>query len=203
MLVVCILVIVSMALSVLGKVITINVGANATNGTGVFDPQRVDAFSGDVVVFRFINGTNSVVQSDFASPCIPISQTNSSINGFNSGLRPPTAISTELSVTIDGSNNATAMWFFDSVNGTCGAGAVGVINSNETSQENLPAFIRNAMRLNGTAKAASTIAATFTGAPTQNSPLATGISDSNGDIGTLVPIFAAGVMGAVGLAILS
>lgn len=80
-------------------------------------------------------------QSDFATPCIPISKTNATINGFDSGPRPAVMPPTELRVPIDASNNGTPIFYYDSANGSCGMGGVGVINVNESSPETLDGFI--------------------------------------------------------------
>jgi len=58
------------------------------------------------------------------------------------------------------SNANTTMWFYDY--NTCGAGGVGVINSNESSYETLAGFERNAIRLNGTAAHESSVSRTAT-----------------------------------------
>jgi len=102
-----------------------------------------------VVIFNFTLGTHSVIQSDFGTPCIPISQTNSSINGFNSGPRPAGNGTTITQQLFTVTSNVTPVWFFDSF--TCGEGGVGAINPNESSTATLQGFVRNAIRLNGTA----------------------------------------------------
>jgi len=134
--------------------IAIQVGANKTaNASMIFQPQEVHAKQGDVVVFNFTNGTYDVIQADFAAPCIPINQFNSSENGFNSGVRPAingTAITT-LEVNIN--DNFTAIWFYE--NSTCGQGGVGVINANDSSTTTLAGFSRNAQRFNGTQTSSS------------------------------------------------
>ncbi|KAI0629437.1 hypothetical protein C8Q77DRAFT_1065487 [Trametes polyzona] len=149
------------------KQIVITVGANTTdNATTVFQPAEVKANIGDVVLFNFTQGNHSAIQSTFASPCIPAHDTNVTINGFNSGLRPTnngTAI-TNLPVTI--TTNDT-IWFYDET--TCAEGGVGGINVNESSTETLDGFRRNAIRLNGTATSSSA-------SPSSTSPSGTGSS---------------------------
>lgn len=85
------------------------------------------------------NGTYDVLQSQFEQPCIPASQYNSSINGFNSGPRPTVngTVITMLEVPI--TDNTTAIWFYE--NSTCSQGGVGVINANESSTETLAGYI--------------------------------------------------------------
>lgn len=157
------------------KDVIITVGAG--NGTMVFSPQSVNASLNDVVVFQFTNGTHSATQSDFPTPCIPISITNTTINGFDSGLRPAVSPPTELRVNIDSRNNGTPIFYFDSANGSCGMGAVGVINVNASSEETLDGFVRNAERLNGT-QATETISSSSSGS-TPTSPATTSPSPTN------------------------
>ena len=81
--------------------------------------------------------------STFSAPCQPAHDTNITINGFDSGFRPTdngTDI-TILSVPIDDSNVNTPFWFYDASPGACGSGAVGVINSNESSTATLAGFV--------------------------------------------------------------
>jgi len=140
------------ALLASAKLVTVVVGGNGTNQDPslIFQPQEVQADVGDFVVFNFTNGTHTVTQSTFAGPCVPIHQTNSTINGFNSGLRnaangtSPTTLTIE--VTEVGPNST--IWFFDLW--ACGEGGVGAINVNDSDSQNLAAFVRNAKRLNGT-----------------------------------------------------
>lgn len=81
--------------------------------------------------------------STFASPCQPAHDTNATINGFDSGFRPTEngTSGSILSVPIDDTNVNTPFWFFDASPGACGSGAVGVINSNESSLQTLDGFV--------------------------------------------------------------
>ncbi|EJD07999.1 uncharacterized protein FOMMEDRAFT_101414 [Fomitiporia mediterranea MF3/22] len=127
------------------------------DNTTTFSPQRVTAKVGDIVFFNFTSGNHSATQSTFAAPCQPAHDTNITINGFDSGFRDTangTAV-TVLSVPILPSNVNTTMWFYDTAPGACGSGAVGVINSNESSLETLAGFVRNADRLNGSSSSSS------------------------------------------------
>lgn len=137
------------------------------DNTTTFNPQRVAASIGDIVFFNctpflhliqlpgrsmlnhiiilVTNGNHSAVQSTFPGPCVPAHDSDSTINGFDSGFRPnpngtvvPTPI---LSVPILSENVGTPFWFFDASPGACGGGAVGVINSNENGNETLAGFI--------------------------------------------------------------
>ncbi|KAH9855917.1 hypothetical protein C2E23DRAFT_882678 [Lenzites betulinus] len=173
------------------KQINITVGANTTaNGTTVFIPAEVTANIGDVVFFNFTMGNHSAIQSTFAAPCIPAHDTNSTINGFNSGDRPTnngTAI-TNLPVTI--TTNDT-IWFYDA--STCAIGGVGGINVNESSTETLDGFRRNAIRLNGTATSTSASGSATATSPsgTHTSSTASATSGSNSAERTVVHAVAA------------
>lgn len=158
------------------EVFVINVGHNKTaNATTVFQPERVNASVGDIVVFNFTLGTHSAIQSDFASPCIPIAQTNGSINGFDSGARPAGNGTTITTLNYTVTSNSTPVWFYDAT--TCGEGGVGAINSNESSTATLAGFVRNAIRLNGTASSNASLSSASSAS--KHSPTSTGSSASS------------------------
>ncbi|TDL20054.1 hypothetical protein BD410DRAFT_791434 [Rickenella mellea] len=170
------------AIAVMAKDIVITVGLNAiaSDPSKTFTPQRVEGKIGDNVIFNFTSGNHSVTQSTFGSPCIPAHITNSSINGFDSGLRPTnngTAITT-LSVPITPDNVGAPLWFYDASIGACGEGAVGVINSDESGNETLAGFERNAIRLNGSEENATTSYTSSTGSITRR-PTATATQASS------------------------
>ncbi|KAG6846237.1 hypothetical protein H0H93_015124, partial [Arthromyces matolae] len=156
------------------KTVVISVGGNTTNdATTVFQPSSVIAQKGDIVTFNFTNGNHTATQSTFAAPCVPIHDTNVTINGFDSSFRNAgneQAITT-LQVTIDDSNDP--IWFYDY--NTCSKGGVGVININASSTETLQGFQRNAERLNGTASTSSAASAiaSATSTSTGSNPTAT------------------------------
>ncbi|KAI0037535.1 hypothetical protein FA95DRAFT_1614116 [Auriscalpium vulgare] len=136
---------------VVAKDIYVQVGGNTTgDGTTVFNPQRVEAKLGDNVIFNFTQGNHTATQSTFQAPCESAHDFNISLNGFDSGFQivqngsapkiQPVPILVE--------NENQTMWFFDW--NTCGEGGVGVINNNESSDQTLAGFVRNAIRLNGT-----------------------------------------------------
>ncbi|KAJ7772133.1 hypothetical protein DFH07DRAFT_217303 [Mycena maculata] len=132
--------------------ITVANNLTATNASNVFQPNVVNASLGETVYFNFTQGNHSATQSTFAVPCVPASQSNSSINGFNTGLRPAgngTSI-TNFIIIMNPDIVNTTLWFYD-IN-TCGIGGVGVINAGNVTATDQPydAFVRNAERLNGT-----------------------------------------------------
>lgn len=160
-----------MVLSVLlgvtfSKTVVITVGGNTTSNPGlVFSPESVVANQGDTVLFNFTQGNHTVTQSSFASPCIPIHETDGTANGFDSSFRDAgngTAI-TNLPVTVTDPN--MTIWFFDY--NTCALGGVGGINVNESSYQTLQGFQRNAIRLNGTAKTSTSTTRSQTRTTTQ------------------------------------
>jgi len=139
--------------AVMAKTVVVTVGGqsvNETDATLIFDPQTVLADEGDVVLFNFTFGNHTVTRSDFATPCVPIHDSNITINGFDSSFRDAgdeQAI-TQLSVTITPDLANGTIWFFDF--NTCGDGGVGGINVDSSSWQPFDAFVRNALRLNGT-----------------------------------------------------
>lgn len=56
---------------------------------------------------------DSVVQSTFDQPCVPISQTNVTVNGFNTGIRPSGNFEsiTTFPVDIDAAVINQTLWF--------------------------------------------------------------------------------------------
>ncbi|KAJ6589835.1 hypothetical protein DFH09DRAFT_909398, partial [Mycena vulgaris] len=159
-------------------VITVSNNRTATNGTNVFTPQTVNASLFDTVFFNFTNGSHSATQSTFAVPCVPVHLTNSTINGFDTALRPAgngTAVTNFQIVMTPDIVNST-LWFFDQA--TCGIGGVGVINAGNVTAtwQPIDAFVRNAIRLNGTGATSTSAAPTSTG----GSSSGTGSGNSSG-----------------------
>jgi plastocyanin len=161
-------------------VITVANNQSATNGTNVFTPQVVNASLGDTVFFNFTAGNHSATQSTFANPCIPAHDTNSSINGFDTSIRPAgngTSV-TQFTLIMNPDIVNDTIWFYDQT--TCGIGGVGVINPGNVSAslQTIDGFVRNAERLNGTGATSSSAAApSATGADS-------GTSSGSGQNGT-------------------
>jgi len=191
------------ALVAQAKQVVITVGgnlapnANATgNLTATFSPQLVDADVGDVVFFNFTSGTHSATQSTFASPCVPAHSTNSTINGFDTSLRPAgngTAI-TNFALTVTDLN---PIYFYDSAPGACAEGAVGVVNSNESSTATLAGFIRNAERLNGTATTTSSSSSGATQTSSSSSSQTSTAGNTSGASAIRPPSTLLGIMGSI------
>ncbi|KAG6861113.1 hypothetical protein C0995_003842 [Termitomyces sp. Mi166 len=158
----------SVVAAAFAKTIVITVGGNTTNdATTVFQPNTVVADKGDTVLFNFTNGNHTATQSSFATPCVPIHDTDIIVNGFDSSFRDAgeeQAITT-LPVAI-GNPNET-IWFYDY--NTCSKGGVGAINLNKSSTETIDGFQRNAQRLNGTAHSSSFPSSTGIVSPTATS----------------------------------
>jgi hypothetical protein len=93
-----------------------------------------------LIITVVTNGNHTATQSTFDNPCIPAHETNTSINGFDSGFRytEPGTAGTILSVPIIEQNANQTFWFYDY--NTCGEGGVGVINGNESSSQTLAGF---------------------------------------------------------------
>ncbi|KAG8833872.1 hypothetical protein FRC18_002945 [Serendipita sp. 400] len=121
----------------------------------IFEPNNVTVVEGDTVTFTFINGTHSVLQSNFVFPCEFINEAEPASNGFNSGARPAnngTSV-TNLTVQITGKMGwaNTTTWFYDGADKSCGWDdtAAGGFNLREDSNETLAGYLRNAARLFG------------------------------------------------------
>ncbi|KAF7315115.1 hypothetical protein MIND_00025800 [Mycena indigotica] len=155
--------------------VTVANNLTATNGSAVFTPAVVNASLGETVIFNFTNGTHSATQSTFDVPCRPAHETNITINGFDTGLRPANNGSsrTDYRIIMNPDIADRPLWFYDEA--TCGIGGVGVINVGNVTATWQPydAFVRNAIRLNGTGTATSSIPA-----PTRSST-SPGSSGSN------------------------
>ncbi|KAJ7594908.1 hypothetical protein C8J56DRAFT_821970 [Mycena floridula] len=133
----------ALAASAFAKTLVVKVGANTTdNATTIFQPEIITASVGDVVTFDFTAGNHTATQSKFAVPCV------SAPDGFQSNFHS------------NGTFNFTVkdtkpVWFFDF--NTCALGGVGGINVNQSSNETIQGFVRNAIRLNGTESNTSSI----------------------------------------------
>ena len=95
-------------------------GTGDGDASGVFRPQQIDAQVGDQLLFNFTRGNHSVIQSTFDQPCVPISEHNTTVNGFNTGYRDTnngTAI-TDFLVDITPEWENQTIWFYDG--NTCG-----------------------------------------------------------------------------------
>ncbi|KAJ7244133.1 hypothetical protein B0H12DRAFT_1236181 [Mycena haematopus] len=166
----------SLAPAQITHVITVSNNQSATNGTNVFSPQVVNASLGETVFFNFTQGNHSATESTFASPCIPAHDTNSTINGFDTNIRPAgnaTSV-TNFILIMNADIVNTTIWFYDET--TCGIGGVGVINPGNVTatDQTIDGFVRNAIRLNGTGRTSSSAAG----------PSATGGSSSGSGSGS-------------------
>ncbi|KAI0036143.1 hypothetical protein K488DRAFT_41740 [Vararia minispora EC-137] len=169
--------------TVLARDVFIQVGANTTaDATTVFQPNNVTAQPGDTVWFNFTAGNWTATQADFAAPCIFIHDHSPLENGFDTGFRMQgNGTSSTYPVPITQANENTTYWFFD--HNTCGEGGVGVINQNVSTGQTIEGFLRNAIRLNGTGAASSSLASsTVTRASASSTPTAspTGKTSSAG-----------------------
>ncbi|KAF3903287.1 hypothetical protein ABW20_dc0109931 [Dactylellina cionopaga] len=107
-----------------------------------FDPENIVAEPGDIVEFHFLPRNHSVVQSNFANPCVPIGP-----DAFFSGFVPTNYGQNENVFQIS-VKDRNPVWFYCSqTNGNhCQSGMAGVINQNFNSNEfTLSKYKQNAM----------------------------------------------------------
>ncbi|TVY73540.1 putative GPI-anchored cupredoxin, partial [Lachnellula suecica] len=97
------------------------------NDTGIltFTPNNMVAAVGDFVQFQFHPVNHSVVQSNFDSPCQPMTTGL----GFFSGFMPVTAQSSTTPTYTISINNTDAIYYYCSQGKHCQAGMVGSINA--------------------------------------------------------------------------
>ncbi|TFK69193.1 hypothetical protein BDN72DRAFT_959748 [Pluteus cervinus] len=145
----------------------VSVGKDETTGhSGIgFDPSVIYVQGvGDVIVFRFNNGTHSVVESTYENPC-------TSKGGYDSGVEtlPPStpvdsAESPRRTVRLNGTD---PLWFYDQASGQCQRGAVFAVNP---PKDKSPAqFKQNAASDPGTSRPSAS--ATPSGSRTASSPI--------------------------------
>ncbi|KAI9889920.1 MAG: hypothetical protein M1814_004643 [Vezdaea aestivalis] len=118
---------------------TVQVGVSTTLR---YNPDSLSAAVGDTIVFEFNPLNHSVVQSNFANPCIPLAQSQSGAVGFNSGFMPVPANSSlatkkTFSVRVV---NTDPIWYYCAQVRHCQQGMVGVINPPANSSNNIAAF---------------------------------------------------------------
>ncbi|KKA26345.1 hypothetical protein TD95_005096 [Thielaviopsis punctulata] len=110
----------------------VRVGMDASGKTVTkFSPENIKAPVGSVVQFQFMAANHTVTQSDFDSPCIPISDSTNA-TGFYSGFVPAAAALAKgeipvYSITI---NDTKPIWVFCSQAKHCQSGMSMVINEN-------------------------------------------------------------------------
>ncbi|TKA75712.1 hypothetical protein B0A49_03910 [Cryomyces minteri] len=105
------------------------VGAN--NGL-VFQPSNIQAAPGSMIEFQFTSRNHSVVQADFASPCVPIEQVSSEYAGFYSGFMPVAAGSNTMPKFTIMVPDTEPIYYYCSQGEHCQAGMVGAINAPTT-----------------------------------------------------------------------
>jgi len=106
----------------LAAVHTVKVG----DGGNVFNPNTLQAATGDVVQFVFSSSVHTVVQADFSKPCSPSS------GGFFSGSVKNQAF--QINIT-----DTKPIFYYCDVQSHCNSGMVGAINP-PSSGDNLQAF---------------------------------------------------------------
>jgi len=108
-----------------------------------FNPPKISAAIGDMVIFTFLSNNHTVTQSAFATPCEPLAGGMDS--GFqpnpNNTVNPPPQVA--MQVMVD-----TPLWFFCKQNGHCGKGMTFSINP--TAEKTQELFQSMAIAQNGT-----------------------------------------------------
>jgi len=140
--------------------IPVEVGAGGNN----FNPTSVTAAAGDVILFTFKNGSHTVTQSTFATPCSP------SGNGTDAGPFPVAGTTTPptFNLTV---NTTDPVWIYCKTGTHCKVSGM-VFAINPTAAKTYDAFKANALGTgtNGTASSAPSGSASTTGS---TSPAAT------------------------------
>jgi len=96
----------------------VTVGAN---GAFQFSPDSITAKKGDQVVFHYMPGAHSVVESTFAAPCNP-----STPGVFSGTFSPSSGVDSQVFVLTV--NSTSPMWLYCGQIGHCNAGMAMVIN---------------------------------------------------------------------------
>ena len=98
-----------------------------SNGSLSYSPNNITAAKGDMVQFQFMPKNHTVTQSNFDSPCEPISM-HTNLTGVYSGFMPVAAADTSMPTFTILINATTPMWLYCSQGKHCQAGMSMVIN---------------------------------------------------------------------------
>ncbi|KAF2757010.1 hypothetical protein EJ05DRAFT_501553 [Pseudovirgaria hyperparasitica] len=119
------------------------VQVGGANGSLTFWPENTKANVGDLVQFQFNPKNHSVVQTTFATPCMPMQQVMPNVtNAFFSGFMPVSATNSTKDVLVYSVRVTTdkPIWYYCSQMKHCQAGMVGAINAPETGDKTVAAF---------------------------------------------------------------
>jgi len=111
----------------------------------VFDPPNVVVPVGSHVQFQFYPQNHSVVQADFAAPCVPIANVDKGVPGFFSGFMPA-AVTKDTLVFDYKVTSADPVWFYCSQDTHCQGGMVGAINAETTGEKTVETFKKAASK---------------------------------------------------------
>ncbi|KAI9674378.1 MAG: hypothetical protein M1829_003780 [Trizodia sp. TS-e1964] len=119
----------------------------------VYTPETISAAVGDVVVFTFMASNHTVTQSSFGAPCVKME------GGVDSGFMPnPNSTLSPAPWMKFQVVDTKPVWFYCRQKSHCGKGMVFSINP--TADKSQSQFKAVAMQQNGTASAATAVAAT-------------------------------------------
>jgi len=128
------------------KVWVVKVGDENDPKVLKFQPNNLQAAPGDMIQFHFANGNHSVVQSNFANPCVPMPMaSDSKMMPFFSGYMPigdkaKTIGMPAFTIMVQ---DTKPIWFYCSQGKHCENGMVGSVNA-PTSGNTLDAYTQKA-----------------------------------------------------------
>lgn len=114
------------------------------NGALTFSPSEIYAEVGSFVQFQFQPKNHSVVQSNFANPCVPINTVQPEVMGFFSGFMPVSPDAKTNPVFTVQVKDQSPMWFYCSQGKHCQMGMGGVINPPKNGERTLAKYIEAA-----------------------------------------------------------
>lgn len=93
------------------------------DGNNEFTPNDIKEIPGTIIQFKFHGKNNSVVESSFDKPCVPID------GGFSSGFIPVEDDSFDAVFNVLVPPHTRPIWFYDANDKNCQSGMVGSINA--------------------------------------------------------------------------
>ncbi|KAF2688296.1 Cupredoxin [Lentithecium fluviatile CBS 122367] len=173
---------------------TVAVGQNGLT----FTPDTINAKVGEDVVFQFFPKNHSVVQSDFASPCV--AKEGGIFSGFTFNTTEGTA-DTTFTVTV---SDEKPVWLYCSQNQPkphCAAGMVAVINPPAQGPNTLAAYKEAAAKTNTSTSPAGGVSGGKVSTPgtpsSPNSPSGTSTGNPAESTGSASSLQVSGALGVV------
>ncbi|KAL4877971.1 hypothetical protein BJY04DRAFT_221545 [Aspergillus karnatakaensis] len=106
-----------------------------------FDPDNVVAEIGDVIEWHFLPANHTVVQSNFANPCVPLAEGTSFFPGFEFATSEGQSENV-FQIVVEDKN---PIWYYCPQGTHCQAGMSGVINQNFDGDATLARYKKNAV----------------------------------------------------------